>query len=486
MLCIAIKGPTYAQAKEQISKALPFADLVELRLDCFQTIDLLALGSLRSQFSIPMIFTLRSKSQGGSYDLPEKKRLATIRELLSLEPEYIDLEYGVLSDFIEETKLNFPSVKLIFSYHNFSETPKDLDGLYHEMRKISAFYYKIALFSQNCLDTLRFLVWARNCESKVIAISMGQEGEFSRILGKVIGSPITYAALNDDLKSAPGQLTAETLIERYNFLKLKESTSIYGLIGYPVSQSIGDVTHNYLFKESRLDAVYVKIAVRREELSECLSLAKRLPFKGMSVTSPLKEEVLNLIDCGDAPAFAVNTLLFEKDKVSGFNTDGLGALNAIEESIEVLDKHIVILGAGGAARAIAYEAHKRGARISILNRSPEKAIEIAQHIGCKGFGLDHMEECAASNYDVLINCTTASMPIKPEYFLPKAYVMDIVTKPKESEFLKHAKLRECRVIFGYQMFVEQAILQFDLWFQGKIDREMWERILKRKAIAILG
>ncbi|MDP1880011.1 MAG: shikimate dehydrogenase, partial [Parachlamydiaceae bacterium] len=189
---------------------------------------------------------------------------------------------------------------------------------------------------------------------------------------------------------------------------------------------------------------------------------------GASVTMPLKENVKELLDEIDPVAQkigAVNTLFFRKGKVKGFNTDCIGALNAIEEqSGLVIGKKIVILGAGGAAKAIVYEACKRGAKVVILNRRSEKAQQLANQFNCEGYGLESIHEIYQQGYDILINCTPSSMPIEPQYILEKAVIMDIVSKPKETPFLQEAIKIGCQVIFGYDMFINQAKEQHQIWF----------------------
>ncbi len=437
MLCVVIKGPSFEEAHRQISQTLPYADLVELRLDGFATLDLTALQHLRSDFSIPMIFTLRSRSQGGNYKQSEEKRLDDIRRLATLKPEYLDLENDVPSHFIKEIS---STIKLILSYHNFTETPTDLEGLYREMKKIPASFYKIAVTAQHSLDALRLLCWAKNADN-LIAISMGYHGQISRILGPVIGSPITYAALDDSQTTAPGQLSAKTLIERYHHRSLNPQTALYGLIGDPVDQSISDETHNALMTACDLDAVYVKMQVKPSELANFLQYAKQLHFHGISVTMPLKEHIISHLDVVDPQALdcgAVNTLLFEKGKVFGFNTDGIGALNAIETLCPIKDKRLVIIGAGGSAKAIAYEALRRDARVTIVNRDADKAFKIAQRLHCSSKGLDDMSACAKEGYDILINCTPVPLPISPDHILPHTIVMDIRTRPKETDLLNYA------------------------------------------------
>lgn len=488
MLCVVIKGPTFEEAHQQISEAAAYADLLELRLDCFQSLDLASLKILRSDFSIPMIFTLRSDIQGGSYSQSEENRLTDIRNLVMLKPEYLDLENHVSACFITEISTQHPEIKLVLSYHNFRETPEDLERIYQEMQKIPAFFYKIAVTAKNCLDAMRLLCWAKKSEDKLIAISMGYHGQVSRILGKMIGCPIIYAALGEDQESAPGQLSAKILIERYHYYSLNPQTALYGLIGDPVDQSISDETHNSLITAYGIDAVYVKIPVNPSELSDFLQFAKQLPFQGLSVTMPLKEHILSFLDEIDAQALeigAVNTLLFKERKIFGFNTDGIGALDAIENAYQVKDKRIVIIGAGGATKAIAYEAHRRGGIVTIINRDERKAFQVAEALHCRGKGLDYMAICAETGYDILINCTPSSQPIAPDYILAEAIVMDITTKPKETIFLQLAKEKSCSIIYGYCMFIEQALGQFTLWLNNNFCSQKGRKILEKKAIECL-
>jgi 3-dehydroquinate dehydratase / shikimate dehydrogenase len=484
MICVVIKGPSLEDVYRQISAAFAYADLVELRLDCFALLDMTALKKLRSHFSIPMIFTLRSQQQGGSYPQSEENRLIEICRLCALKPEYLDLESHVSPSFIKEIASQYPEIKVILSHHDFETTPKNLDKLYQKMKIVPAHFYKIAVTPQNCLDAMRFVCWANKTNDQLIAISMGSHGQLSRILGPMIGTPITYAALEEDLLTAPGQLSAKTLIEQYHHRSLNRHSALYGLIGDPVDQSISAETHNHLFTTCGFNAVYVKIQVKTSELAEFLNYAKQLPFRGFSVTMPLKESILPYLDGIDPRALdigAVNTLLFEDNKINGFNTDGIGALNALENEGLVKDKRVIIIGAGGAARAIAYEAKQRGSHVTLVNRDKGKALQIAQRLHCTGKGLEDMVACAQEGYDILINCTPVALPIASDYILPQAVVMDIVTKPKDTPFLKQAMEKGCQVIYGYEMFIEQAIEQFNLWFKNRIDFHESRQILENKA-----
>ncbi len=471
MLCTVIKGPSIKEAKKQIEQASNHCQLVELRLDYFNILDVSLIQELLSLYSIPMIFTLRKANQGGKYNGSEKQRLSTLEQLASLNPAYLDIEHDVSSSLIESICLKYPKIKIILSYHDFDNTPEDLKKIYEDMTQTPAYFYKIAVTAKSSVDALRLISFAKTLNKNIIAISMGLYGEVSRILAPLIGSPINYICLEESLKIAPGQLTSEELIYRYNYPLLTENTSLYGLIGNPVNQSISDDTHNHFMKISKLDAIYVKMIVTAEELPLFLKLAKNL-FLGLSVTMPLKEVILPYLDHIDKQAHlirAVNTLCFKEGKIYGYNTDGIGALNALEKKEVTANKHILILGAGGAAKAIAYEALCRGAFVTLVNRTLDRAQKIADTLGCQAKSLDEMPSLAKEGYDLLINSTPLAMPIENDAILAKSSVMDIKTKPKETPFLSEARKKNCHITYGYEMFIEQALGQFHIWFKGKMN-----------------
>lgn len=477
MLCVCIKGPTLTKAFQQITEALKYVDLVELRLDLFENLEITDLKKLRAAFSLPMIFTLRDRSQGGGYSGSESKRLDEIRSLADLNPEYLDLEYHVPLHFIREISTLHPEIKLIISYHNFSETPEDLNLIYKKLMQLPGAFYKIAVQAQSSIDALRILQFLKECDGNVTAIAMGPDGQLSRVLGPVFGSKITYACLSSDEETAPGQINVQTLIEKYRLRSITSNTQLLGLIGDPIENSVSDESHNFLMEKCGFDAIYVKMRISIKELPQFFDLAKILGFKGLSVTMPLKEKVIehvDFIDSQTAEIGAINTIIFENGKLKGCNTDGFGALNSIEEAVLVKGKRIIILGAGGAAKSIAHEAIQRGAKVIILNRSEEKARLLGEKLGCLGKGLDTMEVFSVEGYDILINCTPSSMPIDAAYIIPNAIVMDIKTRPKETEFLQKSKEKGCQIIYGYKMFVEQAVGQYAFWYRDCLKEKIRE------------
>ena len=414
MLCATLK----ASSLLSILDANTCADLIEFRLDHFS--DLSTLAYLRSRCTRPVIFTTQKITS----------------KLLALKPDYIDLPSTSSKKEFESIP---PTIKRICSFHDFEKTPTDLDALYQKMRILPAEFYKIATTANSTIDALRLLAFVR--KTKVIGVAMGKKGEISRILAPMMGSPWTYAPISSHHKTAPGQLLLKELKGIYHTHLLSSKSKLFGLIGDPISTSISHRTHNQLFEKLNIDAVYVKMAIKKHELDQFFPLAKQLQFQGLSVTMPLKEAV---IPHSNAP---INTLSLV-DKPIGINTDGIGALDSLEQKTLVKNKQIAIIGAGGAAKAIALEAKRRGAFIAFYNRTPKK-------------GTQPLENLKHATYDILINTSPHPIEIIP---LAKSTVMDIVVSPAKTALLLAAEKRGCMLIEGMEMFIKQAVAQFMWWF----------------------
>ena len=461
-------------------QAVLHADLIELRLDHFSKRDPASLTNLLSKFSIPTIFTLRSKSQGGNYSGSEGDRLQEIKRLATCRPAYMDLEAHIPQDYFEEFRAKFSEIKLIISHHDFKNTVENLDVIIEAMPKGT--FYKVASMAHSTADTLRTMIASKKYQN-LISISMGEAGEVSRILAPSIGS-ITYSCLDEKQASASGQIPVKRLTDIYRYKSIHPNIGIYGLIGNPITESVGHLTHNAVMQAFNLDAVYVKMKVEPEELQTTLHLLKTLGFRGLSVTMPLKEVILPHLDDIDAEAKAigaVNTVLFDQGRLIGSNTDGIGALECLGA---VQGKKIILIGAGGAARAIIFEAIRRDAKVIVLNRTKDKALYLAKKFGCEGASLDFMHKYYKNSDDILINCTAHQLPVEPN-FIEGSLVMDITTNPKETLFLKSAQAAGCRIVYGYEMFVGQAVKQFETWFPAKIDKQKIYEILRYTALQSL-
>jgi 3-dehydroquinate dehydratase/shikimate dehydrogenase len=475
MLIAVIPVKDYESANKQISIAQLQADGIELRLDYLKKIDFNAITLLRSSCHLPMIFTLRKKSQGGYYPQNENQRLQNLLFLCQSHPDYLDLEFDIPKYFIKKIKLHYPYIKLICSYHNFHETPTDLTLLFQSLQNPCFDAYKIATTAKNTVDALRMLKFVHSHHKKytLTGLCMGEDGQCTRILSPIVGSAMNYAILDDSHATAPGQLTLNELSSIYHFRKLNTRSKIYALLGDPIHLSVGHILHNQAIEFLNKNAIYIKLRATPNDLLPIIILLKSLPFFGLSITMPLKESILTRLDEieSDAqPIQAINSILRYQGKFIGFNTDGKGAMKVLSDRVDIKKQKIIIVGAGGAARAIAYEAVQHKAEVIILNRTLKKAKKLAEELGCESNDLKNLNQL--KNYTILINTLPnkaySEYRIKkifqPNHLLPNIFAMDIVYQPMHTSFLKIAKKANCIGIPGSEMYIYQALMQIKRWF----------------------
>ena len=254
--------------------------------------------------------------------------------------------------------------------------------------------------------SLKIIELIKKSEKPIIGLCMGPLGEISRILSTIYGSFLTFASLDKGKESAPGQIPAETLRNIYRIDEIKPGFKLYGVIGKPISKSKGYIVHNSLFKKEKLNNIYLKFEVN--DLEKFMKNFSSL-LAGFSVTMPHKENILKFIGVIDPVAKkigAVNTVVNNNGKLTGYNTDIIGAIKAIEVKTEIKDKNVTILGAGGAARAIAVGVLEKQGKLTILNRTVEKAEKLSKEFNCNFGSLQDFEKIKT---DILINTTSIGM-----------------------------------------------------------------------------
>jgi len=247
-----------------------------------------------------------------------------------------------------------------------------------------------------------------------------------------------------------------------------QHTALYGIIGNPVRHSLSPTLHNAAFSAAGLNAVY--LAFEPADIEACVQGIKTFGIKGASITIPFKRSVLPYLDEVDSMAGrigAVNTIVNESNRLKGYNTDAVGALKALEEKTHIPGMTCVIIGAGGAARAIGFILKEKGVAISIVNRSLSRGELLASSLGCEFVPLNDIESVKG---DILIQTTPVGMfphidacPVPEKILNPGMVVMDIIYTPLETVLLKKARARGCTVIRGVDMFVRQGAEQFRLW-----------------------
>ncbi len=259
-------------------------------------------------------------------------------------------------------------------------------------------------------------------------------------------------------------------------------TQLYGIVGNPVEHSLSPVMHNAAMRELGVNAVY--LAFCPSSARGAAEAIREFDVQGVSVTIPFKERLIPYLDQPDQyveAIGAVNTIKNVEGVLHGTNTDWLGAVEALDEKIEIQDSRAVVLGAGGSARAVVFGLLKKGASVHIANRTLERAERLAKEFGCTFSGLD---ERSIPTGDILINTTSVGMgkmagisPVHRDSLSGFRVVMDIVYSPIETRLLRDAKEQGCQTITGLRMLLFQAAAQFRYWFQMEPPIETMEKAL---------
>ncbi len=280
-------------------------------------------------------------------------------------------------------------------------------------------------------------------------------------------------------------------------MEISAKTKLCGLIGDPVEHSLSPEMHNAAFRHLKLNFVYVAFRVEKDALENAVRGIRGLQIHGLNVTMPHKTVIIEYLDEIDPTAMAaksVNTILNIEGRLKGFNTDGVGALKALENNdVELKGKRILLLGAGGAAKSIAFHLAQEAEEIKILNRNGEKAKELAYFLqnkfGRKSLGavlLPGLLKEWLKEADILINATSVGMYpsvdqtlVKREWLRPELTVMDIVYSPLETRLIKEAKAVGAKVIYGTEMLVYQGAASFEIWFGRPAPVEVMKKAVLR-------
>jgi 3-dehydroquinate dehydratase / shikimate dehydrogenase len=356
---------------------------------------------------------------------------------------------------------------LILSFHDFRGT-RGLEKTLEKMLAIPADYYKLVTTATTLSDNVTMMKFLQTQSDKhaLIGLCMGEQGIISRVLGVRAGSVFTFAAVSADQKTAPGQISAQQLRSIYRIEQVDVATRVYGVAGDPVSHSLSPVIMNTALRRENVNAVY--LALHAKTLKDLIHCAREIPLHGLSITMPYKQAILDYLDNTDAHTTkigACNTVVRGQDgKLYGFNTDVAGIVRPLEQRIALEGAKVLVLGAGGAARAAVFGLKERGAEVWILNRSAAPAQKLARQAKARSIKRADLKKIA---FDVIINATPVGMsgaesPLKDSEIQGRV-VFDMVYDPVETPLIRMARAKGLSVIPGVEMFVHQAARQFEIW-----------------------
>ncbi len=477
-VCAAIIGATPEDMLEKATAVLADTHFLEFRLDY---LDKPALGLpklkqfLADHSEVTAIATCRRVASGGKFAGSEAEELDVLIKAAGAGFQLVDLalESAETLKPAAVEKLRATKVGLIVSHHDFKQT-KDLDAVYKRMAPFAADLVKIVPTARTLTDNLTLMQFIERMSdsANIIGICMGDAGIISRVLGLRAGSMFTFAAATAGEETGPGQIAARTLIETYRIEEVDASTKVFGVAGNPINKSLSPLMMNAAFRRETVNAVY--LALQTADVEDLVRLIREIPIGGVSVTMPHKQSILPHLEHTDPLSQkigACNTILRAPDKkLYGFNTDVAGIVMPLEKRLVLKGAKILVLGAGGTARAAVFGLKDKGAEVFILNRTPETAAKLAKQAGAKVL---KREALAKSSFDVIVNATSVGMAgQKGAQILTEAdfkaglktqYIFDCVYNPVDTPLLKLARQLNIPAITGVEMFVQQGARQFEIW-----------------------
>jgi 3-dehydroquinate dehydratase/shikimate dehydrogenase len=472
MICISIAQESRRLALADMLNASGQCDLVECRLDRFSKAP--EIGELLANKPKPLIMSCRRPQDGGNWSGTEPDRIALLRQCIISKADYVEIELDV-ADQIRK----FPPAKRVISYTNLSETPPDIGKVYEEAQKKNPDVIKLTTLARTVEEAWPLVQILAKQREPTVVVGLGKPGLLLNVLGKKLGAPWTYAALEKGMEAYPGQPTARDLEQIYDYGAIDRSTRLIGVTGFDM-QSVATVAAlNAVLKFEGLPA-------------RCLPLpmGKIAPFQKIIEAAKLAAVVIDtqhrgpiLEICGEAEesakgSEAADVIIRKEERWHAFNTLWRSALAALETTIRrptqaekpLEGRVVMIVGPNAAARAIAYGVKRRGGVPIIASRDAGTAQLAAQLFQCRHV---QFEAIYSTMHDVLIVCSEEKDKLRDKarsgeaglhagYLKPTMTVMDLSEMPLNTKLVDDARFRGCAVVSPRQVLIGQLELQIKL------------------------
>jgi 3-dehydroquinate dehydratase / shikimate dehydrogenase len=471
-VCLALSGESIEDmlvAAESMGRDNPF---LEFRLDYLKR-PIAALFKVRRFLEthqyVTALATCRRANNGGKFKGSLASQLDVLAKANAAGCQIIDIELESALKSKPEALARLRSrAGLILSFHDFRAT-RNLEKTLEKMLNIPADFYKIVSTATTLSDNVTMMKFLQTESEKhaLIGLCMGEQGIISRVLSVRAGSVFTFGAVSEDQRTAPGQVSAHELRTVYRIEQVDAATRIFGVAGDPIEHSLSPVIMNTALRRENVNGVY--LALHAKTLKDLIYCLREIPLHGLSITMPYKQAILEYLDNTDAHTSkigACNTVVRGQDgKLYGFNTDTAGVVRPLEQRLPLESAKVLVIGAGGAARAAVFGVKERGAEVWILNRTSAKAQKLARQAKARALKRTDLRKLT---FDVIINATPVGMgntrecPLKDDEIQARI-VFDMVYDPVETHLLQVARAKQIAVIPGVEMFVHQAARQFEIW-----------------------
>jgi 3-dehydroquinate dehydratase / shikimate dehydrogenase len=468
-LCAVVAAPDARAMRRQLARALVETRTVELRLDWLSS-DREILDFLRQLSLNPpkatLIATCRRREAGGQYRGTIAGQLVQLAEAVSAGCAWYDLEIETIRRCPPElVDVLLGEAKQLASAHFFRRMPQSLAQIGRELARFGPDAIKIAVQCDSLVNSRKLLAFARK-QRNVVAVPMGDVALPARLLALRPKHGFAYAPVES--ATAPGQISLEEMKRLYRADQIDTRTRVYGVIGNPVGHSLSPAMQNAGFAAGRMNAVYLPFLVR--DLKDFIGSLRPLGVRGFSVTLPYKERVIDYLDGCDplaAQIGAVNTVVVRGGgKLYGYNTDYVGVLRSVERRMPLPGSRVLVVGAGGAARAVGFALAQAGARVCVSARREAKAKSLARALDGEAIARSRLKR---EFFDAIVNATPVGMypqngrsPLQANE-LNCRLVFDTIYRPRMTRLLELAVRRGIEIVSGVEMFVAQGTAQWEIW-----------------------
>lgn len=488
LVCLCLTAKTMAEDLELIEKYRKYIDVAELRVDFLDDDGRMNVREFPSKAKIPCILTIRRTVDGGQYSEGEASRTILFARALAYADEdssknfaYVDFEEDFHVASLQDAALAY-GTKIIRSFHDMKNPVKNIAERIKSMRLSRFEIPKIAFMPSSLADiTDLYREMQAFANSEQIVCAMGPLGLPTRILAAKFNSYLSYTSPTELLGNLHeiGHIDPKTLCELYHFHEIDKETRLYGITGWPLKVTSSPLLHNSNFKKNNMNAVYIPF--KSESAADAFDFAKTLGIKGFSVTIPHKEAIIKSLDETDNKVDeigACNTVINRDGKFFGYNSDCTGFEKALLEFSGLKNlkhKKVAIIGAGGAAKAVAYAVSEMKGKACVFNRTVSKARALAEKYGFDFSSLDLDGLSKLEKYsDIIIQTTSKGMASSAEPseendplwfydFKGSELVYDIIYEPETTPVMARAKKAGCRVHNGFTMLKYQGEEQFRLF-----------------------
>ncbi|MCX7031674.1 MAG: type I 3-dehydroquinate dehydratase [Spirochaetes bacterium] len=474
-VCLCLTSDSIAGNLAVLERYRAEVDIAELSADRLSPGELMAAARLPALAGLPVILTVRRERDGGRWTRDERERASVIWRLTGGPAgggfAFVELE--------EDLALQLAGVPVIRSLRDVHGVPEDLEHHLRGLARGTGELPKAVVAVRGTADLVRLLgVFGRTRSLSKVLVGTGDAGFATQVLASRLGSAVCYVS-PAGTASAPVPADPGTLRGMYRFPAIDADTPVFGVIGDPVMHSLSPVIHNRGMAALGIPGVYLPFPV--DDVPAFMAAADLLGIRGLSVTVPHKEAVITFLATRDPIVDrigACNTLVRPEAGTGwhGTNTDAEGFLAPLRRALagrHLAGMKAAVIGAGGASRAVVAALSDEDADVLVLNRTPDRARELAARFGTRWAGLDGRGIAALGGHaDLVVQTSSAGMgegggdPVPGYRFSGREVVYDLVYAPRETPLLARARSAGCTVIPGIRMLLSQALGQFRL-FTGR-------------------